>query len=161
MAQGLLFGHGRAAGHAGHDQALGGAGHGEAASGSGSGGAGGRDAGHHLPGDAVPVQQGQLFAQGAVDGRVTGVQMHHGLTGAGELEHEGMAFFQIQRGGVDDAGPGRCQIQQGGRDHGTGVEQQGRLFDEAFPLEGEQFRVTGTRADETDHAWLLFHSLLQ
>ena len=102
-----------------------------------------------------------MFAQGAVDGRVTGVQMHHGLTGAGELEHEGMAFFQIQRGGVDDAGPGRCQIQQGGRYHGTGVEQQGRLFDEAFPLEGEQFRVTGTRADETDHAWLLFHSLLQ
>ena len=39
MAQGFLWGHGRAAGHAGHDQALGGAGHGEAASGSGSGGA--------------------------------------------------------------------------------------------------------------------------
>ena len=89
------------------------------------------------------------------------MQVHHGLTGAGELEHKGMAFFQIQRSGVDDAGPGRCQIQQGGRDHGTGVEQQGRLFDEALPLEGEQFRVTGTRADETDHAWLLFHSLLQ
>ena len=89
------------------------------------------------------------------------MQMHHGLTGTSELEHEGMAFLQIQRGGVDDAGPGRCQIQQGGRDHGTGVEQQGGLFDEAFPLEGEQFRVTGTRADETDHAWLLFHSFLQ
>ena len=89
------------------------------------------------------------------------MQVHHGLAGAGELEHEGMALFQIQRGGVYDAGPGRSQIQQGGRDHGTGVEQQGGLLDEALALEGEQFRVTGTRADETDHAWLLFHSLLQ
>ncbi len=106
----------------------------------------GADAGHHLVVDTEAVEDVHLLANGAVDGRVAGVQANDVNVLLLTADEHRLDLFQSHGGGVVQRGVLGDQADHFRADQRPGINADAALAQQALGLDGEQVRVAGTRA---------------
>ena len=108
----------------------------------------GRDAGDDLHGESQPVAQGDLFADGAPQCWVAGVDACHGQTvccGPFVQRHDS---FHGQLRGVDDLGARSCVLEDARVDQARGPDDDVGAADGLRTAKGDEVRSSRTRSDE-------------
>jgi hypothetical protein len=115
------------------------------------------DAGNYLEGDASGTERVHFLTSTAKDERVAGFEANDGETATGIVDHHGVdlflgnVFVSAAFADVDHDGP--RSVLQHGRGDKIVVEDDIGTGKKAYGLEGEQFGIAGTGADEVDSSW--------
>ena len=149
----LLFRrHCNAALGAGHDHRLGNFRHGQLGFQLGGGGKGGADAGDDFVIHPFLFQNPHLLQDGPVQGRIAALDAGHrlalGYGGQGNRHN----FVQGQIPAAVNSGISPGQADDGRMHQGIGIDDHFGGFNQPLGLEGQQFRVAGTAADEINFA---------
>ncbi|MNY02254.1 hypothetical protein D3C86_1348200 [compost metagenome] len=109
----------------------------------------GRHARYDFERNAQLAQIANLLANGAIQARIAGVHPGHILAfGVGALDQVD-DLFQVQFGAVDHLF-GTVTFQYGGRHQGAGINDHRAAANQPLALDGNQFGVAGTCANEVD-----------